>query len=167
MTILKAGAESTYIGHNSSHARPDLVGAMPLFATKRYDLEQDDPTTKSKKNMCHSDESKLNLLSAKTGCLKLEDFAPGQKDVQKPMPPPPMNYKRKSVRDDTSSVVKVREADSTQMSEFRNAQRKHILNQVYESDIGEVRDGGTTGYTKVEIAMLEFILAPESTMADF
>ncbi len=128
--------------------------------------------------MCHSDECQLRVLRADAAQAysNPKDFLLRQDGVHQvqAMPPPPTNYQRKSVRVDTaSSPVKAQAQgiegrfrlhdNNSQLSEFRKSQRNHIKKQVYESDISEVRDGGEAGYTNVDVALLEFILAPDST----
>ncbi len=112
----------------------------------------------------------ITMVNAERVSLNPKNFLARQDEVHKVMPPPPTNYKRKSARVGTASTsVKPHgtvsrltfHSSKSQISEFHSAQRKHTMNQVHESDVGEV--GETTGYTHLDIALLEFILAPDST----
>jgi hypothetical protein len=154
------------------HARRDFAGALcvPSFffsATKQLGFCITGTT------MCHSDDQ-LRVLRADAAQAYStpKDFLLRQDGVHQAMPPPPTNYQRKSVRLDTaSSPVKAQGIEgrfrlhdnNSQLSEFRKSQRNHIKKQVYETDISEVRDGEKAGYTNVDVALLEFILAPDST----
>jgi hypothetical protein len=116
--------------------------------------------------MCHSDQVLRRFKAAQAGFLNAKELLPAiPDDHHQAMPPPPTNYQRKNFRNGNTTpaqsglgLLRFQNSNSDP-SEFLASQRKHIKNQVYESDVRKATDTATAGYTELDIALLEFVLA--------